>query len=181
LVNTVFPLQINAELLIDFEIKNVCQSACKEILFFGYHGIFPAGAKTPPADGYSLCGYNRRTSCPLIQDRTAAIPMIPIDAQSEASMPWRNATETPPARFVVPINTSKAILRGIDAEATVIAMIKLPRIPMFWTVLKIPEIPPKEPCGAFAMTALLFDGKNIAEPIPEIPDAIRTTQRGVSS
>ena len=31
------------------------------------------------------------------------------------------------------------------------------------------------------MTALLFDGKNIAEPIPEIADATNTTHRGVSS
>jgi hypothetical protein len=87
----------------------------------------------------------RRTSCPRIQERTAAIPMMPIDAKSEASIPWRNASETPPTRFVVPMNTSKATLRGIDAEATVIAMTKLPRIPMFCTVLRSPEIPPKEP------------------------------------
>jgi hypothetical protein len=107
--------------------------------------------------------------------------MMPIDAQSEASIPWRNASETPPTRLVVPIKTSNATFLGIDAEATVIAMTKLPRIPMFCTVLRIPEIPPKEPGGAFAMTALLFDGKNIADPIPEIPDATSTTQRGVSS
>jgi hypothetical protein len=126
-------------------------------------------------------GPERRTSSPRIQERTAAIPMITIDAQSEASIPCRNASETPPTRFVVPMKTSNAILRGIDAEATVMAMTKLPRIPMFCTVLRTPEIPPKEPGGAFAMTALLFDGKNIADPIPEIPDATSTTQRGVSS
>jgi hypothetical protein len=124
---------------------------------------------------------DRRVSCPRIQERRAAIPMIPIDAQSEASIPCRNASETPPTRFVVPMNTANATLRGIDAEATVIAITKLPRIPMFCTVLRTPEIPPKEPWGAFAMTALLFDGKNIADPIPEMPEATRTTQRGVSS
>jgi hypothetical protein len=40
-------------------------------------------------------GSDRRTSCPRIQKRTAAIPMMLIDAQSEASIPWRNASETP--------------------------------------------------------------------------------------
>ena len=31
------------------------------------------------------------------------------------------------------------------------------------------------------MTALLLDGKNIAVPRPEIPDATSTTQKGVST
>ena len=44
-----------------------------------------------------------------------------------------------------------------------------------------PDIPPNDPCGAFAMTALLFDGKNIAEPMPEMPEATRQPRTGYRS
>ena len=40
------------------------------------------------------------------------------------------------------MKTSKATFLGIDAEATVMAMTKPPRMPIFWTVLRTPEIPP---------------------------------------
>ena len=54
-----------------------------------------------------------------------------IEAVSALSMPWRNASLTPPTGFVVPIKTSKATLLGIDADATVIVVTKLPKIPIF--------------------------------------------------
>ena len=68
--------------------------------------------------------------------------MMTMDAQSEASIPSRNASETPPTRFVVPMKTSNATFLGMDAEATVMATTKLPRMPIFCTVRRTPEIPP---------------------------------------
>ena len=124
--------------------------------------------------------FPRCCSSPRIHERIAAKPMMTIDAISAVSIPLINAADTPPTRFVVPIKISKAISRGIDADATVIAIMKLPSIPIFCTVLSIPDMPPNEPDGAFAITALLFAGKNMALPIPEMPDARSTTHNGVS-
>jgi hypothetical protein len=37
-----------------------------------------------------------------------------------------------------------ATFRGIEVETTVTATTKLPRMPVFWTVQRIPEILPKD-------------------------------------
>ena len=106
--------------------------------------------------------------------------MSRIDAQRNMPIPYRKALDTPQTRLFVPINTSKATSRGIEADATVIERTKLPRMLIFCIVRIIPDIAPNEPAGAFAITALLLEGKNIAEPIPETQDAGRTTVTGVS-
>ncbi|MEN6517807.1 MAG: hypothetical protein ABFC38_06395 [Methanospirillum sp.] len=92
-----------------------------------------------------------------------------------------NPSLTPPTRFVVPIKTWNATSRGMDAAATDMATTKFIRIPTFCTVRSTPETLPYDPGLAFAITALLFDGKNIAGPNPDTPDASRMTQRGEST
>ena len=65
-----------------------------------------------------------------------------IDAKRAASIPRMNASETPPTRLVVPMKTSNATSLGIEAAETVMAITKLPRIPIFCIVRRIPDIPP---------------------------------------
>jgi len=77
-----------------------------------------------------------------------------------------NPSLTPPTRFVVPIKTWNATSRGMDSAATDTATTKLVRIPTLYTVRCTSKTLPYDPGRSFAITALLFDGKNIAVPNP---------------
>ena len=55
------------------------------------------------------------------------------------SIPIMNSLAIEPVMFVVPINISKATDLGTEAEATDIAMTKLPRTPIFCNVLSRPD------------------------------------------
>ena len=65
--------------------------------------------------------------------------IITKEAHRAESIPAINAFDIPPDRFVVPMNISKASALGIDAEATDMAMTKLPRTPIFCRVLRRPD------------------------------------------
>ena len=60
--------------------------------------------------------------------------MSPIEAQSDISIPARNDSETPPARLFVPIKTSNATSRGIDADAKVTSDIQVAPEPFIRTL-----------------------------------------------
>ena len=73
-----------------------------------------------------------------IHDAPRWTPMITTKARRAASIPWTNASETPPTRLVVPIKTWNATSRGIEAAETVMAITKLPKTPIFCTVRRMP-------------------------------------------
>ena len=89
-------------------------------------------------------------------------------------MPTKNAWLTPPLSWFVQMNTWNATCLGTDAAATEIAKTKLPKMPMFCTVLKTPEMLPYEPDLAFAITALLLAGKNMEVHRPVMAEATST-------
>jgi hypothetical protein len=80
------------------------------------------------------------------------------DTQRAESIPVMNSFESPPERLVVPMKISKASDLGIDAEATEMAITKLPKMPMFWRVRRRPDMLPYDPVRALAITALLLAG-----------------------
>ena len=43
------------------------------------------------------------------------------------------------------MKTSMATFREMEDELTVMVTIKIPRLPIIWKVMRIPEIPPKDP------------------------------------
>ena len=93
-----------------------------------------------PLGNYLRPGYNQDLlSFPRIRDRTPAIAIITKEAHRAEYIPAIIAFDIPPDRFVVPMNISKASALGIEAEATDMAMTKLPRTPIFCKVLRRPD------------------------------------------
>lgn len=77
----------------------------------------------------------------LAAERTPAIGRITIETQRAESISAMNSLAMPQGRLMVPMKTPKATDLGTDTEATEIATIKLPRMPISPKVLRRPEMP----------------------------------------
>lgn len=78
----------------------------------------------------------------LAAERTPAIGRITIETQRAESISAMNSLAMPQGMLMVPMKTSKATDLGTDTEATEIATIKLPRMPISPKVLRRPEMLP---------------------------------------